>query len=499
MATRDTGQGAGGISRRDFLKASAAATAVVGCGLEFAYNPAKAQAYEGDNNYQITSTTCPYCSASCGQRVVVQKSTGKGVDIYGDFESPMNSGGLCAKGAGSIQLANNPRRLGAYTGTHPVNPAFAADGTTDAVAYKRTGDGAWARMPLDTALGEIAPALKTARGLVAPANALLPLFTGGDAINGVTYTGFSGLNTLKKANGSYFVATNGNKVNLATLGGHLAGLPGTAAAVAADFDGLVFTATDPIDRTTYTFEGLSNFGSVMLAQNVFANTGDIVRDGATYYTYAVDALTGNMHMATSLDMRAWTYAGLLGKPAGVGTMSSPSVLKTGAAIKVWYVDTATSKLQYASYDGTAWSTAVNVTVGGTEPVAFVGHPLVSSDGTSLTIQFVLGSGGIKKATAPVATPAVFAAASSVYDNVAKSEGNVSDGGSKGILFTTYAQPDPTDTGWAYSDVKAVAVSATNSLGVAFFGCSHMNNESNYMYRKLIANFGSSNVEHQARI
>ena len=507
MATKDTGQGDRGLSRRDFLKASAAATAVVGCGLEFGFNAAQALAYENDpSNYQITNTTCPYCSASCGQRVVVDKragspTLGKVIDIYGDFESPMNSGGLCAKGAGSLQLAVNPRRIGAFTGTHPVDPVFEADTTTypDGVAYKRFGDGAWSAMPLDTALAEIAPGLKAARGLVAPANALLPLFSAGDAVGGVTYTGFSGLNTLKKANGSYFVVTNGNKVNLATLGGHLAGLPGTAAALAADFDGLVFTATDPIDRATYTFEGLSDIGSVMLAKSVFANTGDIVRDGATFYTYAVDALTGNMHVATSLDMKAWTYAGVLGKPVGVGTMSSPSVHKTGTTLKVWYVDTATKKLQYASYDGTAWSTAVNVTVGGTEPIAFVGHPLVSSDGTTLTIQFVLGSGGIKKATAPVATPAVFAAASSVYDNVAKSEGNVSDGGSKGILFTTYSQPDPTDTGWAYSDVKAVAVSATNSLGVAFFGCSHMNNESNYVYRKLIANFGSSNVEHQARI
>jgi len=39
----------------------------------------------------------------------------------------------------------------------------------------------------------------------------------------------------------------------------------------------------------------------------------------------------------------------------------------------------------------------------------------------------------------------------------------------------------------------------NSKGVAFFGSSHMNNESNYMYRKIIANFGTSNTEHQARI
>ncbi len=81
---------------------------------------------------------------------------GKVVDIYGDFESPMNSGGLCAKGAGSIQLVNNSRRIGAFTGAHPVNPVFAADGTSNGIAYKRTGNGPWAAMDLQAAMGEIA-------------------------------------------------------------------------------------------------------------------------------------------------------------------------------------------------------------------------------------------------------------------------------------------------------------------------------------------------------
>jgi predicted molibdopterin-dependent oxidoreductase YjgC len=39
----------------------------------------------------------------------------------------------------------------------------------------------------------------------------------------------------------------------------------------------------------------------------------------------------------------------------------------------------------------------------------------------------------------------------------------------------------------------------NSKSVAFLGSSHMNNEQNYTYRKMIAQFGSSNTEHQARI
>ncbi len=178
MATKDTGQGALGLSRRDFLKASAAATAVVGCGLDFAYDPAKAAAYENDaSNYQITTTTCPYCSASCGQRVVVDLRTGSAtlgevIDIYGDFDSPMNSGGLCSKGAGSIQLVNNPRRLGVGAShaslTHPMSSEFDASGSD--VGYYRqeapTGDGQWHRGDLQTLLNEAAVKMVAARGVL---------------------------------------------------------------------------------------------------------------------------------------------------------------------------------------------------------------------------------------------------------------------------------------------------------------------------------------------
>lgn len=182
MATRDTGQPASGITRRDFLKTAAAATAVAGCGLEFAYDPEKAAAYENDaTNYKVTFTTCPYCSASCGQRVVTAltgTNAGRVVDIYGDFQSPLNSGGLCAKGAGGLQLVNNPRRVGAWAendpvlsasgGAHPVNDVFLSTGTKD-VAYKRLGNNDWEQVSLDDALGDIADGLLTARGALDPA------------------------------------------------------------------------------------------------------------------------------------------------------------------------------------------------------------------------------------------------------------------------------------------------------------------------------------------
>jgi formate dehydrogenase major subunit len=170
MATRDTGHPAPGVTRRDFLKASAIAGAVAGCGLAYAYDPEKAAAYEYDTvNYKVTNTTCPYCSASCGQRVVVALTgteAGKVIDIYGDFESPMNSGGLCAKGAGSKELVTNVRRIGAFATTHPEDPIFTYDPAyTDGIAYWRDGDGPWNKTSLDAAMTDIANRMMTARAV----------------------------------------------------------------------------------------------------------------------------------------------------------------------------------------------------------------------------------------------------------------------------------------------------------------------------------------------
>jgi formate dehydrogenase major subunit len=193
MATKDKGQSFDGMSRRAFFKTAAVAGAALGCGLDVAFNAEKAFAYENDTvNYKVTNTTCPYCSASCGQRVVVALTgaeTGKVVDIYGDFESPMNSGGLCAKGAGSKQLVTNDRRIGAWAGTHPVNAAFAYDASyTDGIAYRRVGDGSWNKVSLDAAMTEIAGSMVSARGA-------LPT-TGAAAYNskGVAFLGSSHMN-----------------------------------------------------------------------------------------------------------------------------------------------------------------------------------------------------------------------------------------------------------------------------------------------------------------
>jgi formate dehydrogenase major subunit len=187
MGQKDKQAGRMELSRRDFLKVSAAGAAAV-TALDWAPAPAMAQVtfHGGDTSIDTFHTTCPYCSASCGQVVAVGNVTKDVYDIYGDVDSPINNGGLCAKGAGAYQLVNNRRRLGAFTGTHPVNDTFAYDASatyTDGIAYKRLGNLPWKKMTLAAAFDEIAGGdasgdashngLVSYRGPVVPGNTVL--------------------------------------------------------------------------------------------------------------------------------------------------------------------------------------------------------------------------------------------------------------------------------------------------------------------------------------
>jgi formate dehydrogenase major subunit len=172
MGQNDKQAGRFDLSRRDFLKVSAAGAAAVAA-LDFAPAPAMAEIalHGSDTSVERFHTTCPYCSASCGQIIAVGNNTGDVYDVYGDVDSPINGGGLCAKGAGAYQLVTNKRRLGAFSGTHPVNSTFAYDSSStyeDGIAYMRTGNGPWGKVQLATAMDDIAAKLVTDRGSVLP-------------------------------------------------------------------------------------------------------------------------------------------------------------------------------------------------------------------------------------------------------------------------------------------------------------------------------------------
>jgi len=148
------------LSRRDFLKAGAAAAVVGATGADMVVTASRAVAADVAHTY---TTTCPYCSAQCGQLVDVDAS-GNVLDVYGDWNSPTSRGGLCAKGAGAYQLVTNPRRLGVPEHTAAVD-GFDFTGT----AWKRVGDGAWSEIAVDTAWDEVATALATTRGAISQA------------------------------------------------------------------------------------------------------------------------------------------------------------------------------------------------------------------------------------------------------------------------------------------------------------------------------------------
>jgi formate dehydrogenase major subunit len=158
MGQKDKEAGRFELSRRDFLKVSAAGAAAATVAGGWAPAPAMAEVGPWKTNMLGTDsaidrfhTTCPYCSASCGQVVAVGHTTGEVYDIYGDVDSPINNGGLCAKGAGAYQLVNNTRRLGV-----PEHTA-AVDGTDfKGMAWRKVGDNAWDPITLNTAFDEIA-------------------------------------------------------------------------------------------------------------------------------------------------------------------------------------------------------------------------------------------------------------------------------------------------------------------------------------------------------
>ena len=90
----------------------------------------------------VTNSICPYCAVGCAQLVYVKD--GKIVDIEGSYDSPINGGTLCPKGAATYQLTVNPHRL-------------------TRVKYRAPFSDHWEERPLAWAMERIAQLVKQAR------------------------------------------------------------------------------------------------------------------------------------------------------------------------------------------------------------------------------------------------------------------------------------------------------------------------------------------------
>lgn len=149
-----TNQNQTGLTRRDFLKASAATAAAGGFTSLLDWGvvgPSQALGLT-DADY-TTITTCPYCSVGCNMKVAA--SGGTVLDIIGDPDCPINKGALCSKGAATIQLVNNTQRVGVTNSVHTASQTYGP--------MKRTGSGAWQAITWDNALTEIATGMVAAR------------------------------------------------------------------------------------------------------------------------------------------------------------------------------------------------------------------------------------------------------------------------------------------------------------------------------------------------
>ena len=134
------------LTRRDFLKISSAATAGLALsGMGFNLTPVQAYTWElRTKDAKETPTICCYCAVGCGIICHTDKKTGQVIYTEGDADHPINGGALCAKGASSYQLAQNPKRV-------------------TKVLYRAPNSDKWVAKDWKWALQEIAKRVKKSR------------------------------------------------------------------------------------------------------------------------------------------------------------------------------------------------------------------------------------------------------------------------------------------------------------------------------------------------
>lgn len=103
------------ISRRNFLKVSAAVTAGAGMGFGVNFlNLKQVSAAESDElanslgEMEVKYTACTMCPSECGIEMWVKD--GRIMKIYGNDSCPFNDGTCCAKGAAGVQFVYSPER-----------------------------------------------------------------------------------------------------------------------------------------------------------------------------------------------------------------------------------------------------------------------------------------------------------------------------------------------------------------------------------------------------
>jgi thiosulfate reductase / polysulfide reductase chain A len=97
------------VTRRQFFRRSAGATAVVAAGTAVATADMHPPGLRGDTRVQQIATNCEMCFWRCG--VMAEVSDGKLLKLQGNPHHPLTKGKLCARGNAGVALLNDPDRL----------------------------------------------------------------------------------------------------------------------------------------------------------------------------------------------------------------------------------------------------------------------------------------------------------------------------------------------------------------------------------------------------
>ncbi len=100
------------------------------------------QAHARIRGASVAIGVCPYCAVGCSQ--LIYTKGGRVVDIEGNYESPINGGTLCPKGAATYGLIASPLRV-------------------TRVKYRAPYSDRWEERPLDWAMERIAQLVKQTR------------------------------------------------------------------------------------------------------------------------------------------------------------------------------------------------------------------------------------------------------------------------------------------------------------------------------------------------
>ncbi|MCP4971614.1 MAG: nitrate reductase catalytic subunit NapA [Arcobacter sp.] len=125
------------LSRRDFLKSSAAASAAAAVGMNVP-SSLQAAAKNAEGGWRWDKSACRFCGTGCG--IMLATKNGKIVAVKGDPAAPVNRGLNCIKGYFNAKIMYGADRLKQPLLRLNAKGEFAKDGKFTPVSWKRAFD-----------------------------------------------------------------------------------------------------------------------------------------------------------------------------------------------------------------------------------------------------------------------------------------------------------------------------------------------------------------------